>query len=174
MTIFFPRMAKLWITRGWRKAKILLVPQRRPTLLPSPLFLEVASPHASRIRANGCRTAEGGLAPSEKKREGITVGSSMQLNCCQIAFFVNVYNALVIHAMVVLGPPQNMWQRAKFFSTVSYRIGGHVFTLSDIENGYQSHSCFLPIPLLLLTYSTLASFLFICCFRVSIFWFCRE
>ena len=31
----------------------------------------------------------------------------------KIAFFVNVYNALVIHANIVRGPPANLWQRWK-------------------------------------------------------------
>ena len=28
----------------------------------------------------------------------------------KLAFFINVYNALVIHAFVAVGPPANMWQ----------------------------------------------------------------
>jgi hypothetical protein len=31
----------------------------------------------------------------------------------KLAFFINVYNALVIHANVVRGPPINLWQRYK-------------------------------------------------------------
>lgn len=53
----------------------------------------------------------------------------------KLAFFINVYNALVIHANVVRGPPQNLWQRYKFFNTVKYIIGGHSYSLQDIENG---------------------------------------
>ncbi|GAA6108179.1 uncharacterized protein zgc:152951 isoform X1 [Tachysurus ichikawai] len=53
----------------------------------------------------------------------------------RIAFFINVYNALVIHGYLRLGFPKNMWQRYKFFNFVSYLIGGEVFTLQDIENG---------------------------------------
>lgn len=30
-----------------------------------------------------------------------------------LAFFINIYNALVIHANVVRGPPVNLWQRYK-------------------------------------------------------------
>ena len=30
-----------------------------------------------------------------------------------LAFFINIYNALVIHATVVKGPPANLWQRYK-------------------------------------------------------------
>ena len=30
-----------------------------------------------------------------------------------LAFFINIYNALVIHANVVRGPPVTLWQRYK-------------------------------------------------------------
>uniref|UniRef100_A0A3B3V4Q6 Zgc:152951 n=1 Tax=Poecilia latipinna TaxID=48699 RepID=A0A3B3V4Q6_9TELE len=53
----------------------------------------------------------------------------------KLAFFINIYNALVIHGYLRLGAPTNMWQRYKFFNYVSYLIGGEVFTLQDIENG---------------------------------------
>jgi len=52
-----------------------------------------------------------------------------------LAFFINIYNALVIHANVVRGPPVNLWQRYKFFNTISYTIGGYTFALNEIENG---------------------------------------
>ncbi|XP_069744841.1 uncharacterized protein [Narcine bancroftii] len=53
----------------------------------------------------------------------------------KLAFFINVYNALVIHGNITYKPPKNMWQRYKFFNSASYVIGGEVFTLQDIENG---------------------------------------
>ncbi|CAD5115554.1 DgyrCDS4518 [Dimorphilus gyrociliatus] len=53
----------------------------------------------------------------------------------KLAFFINIYNALVIHANIVLGPPTNLWQRYKFFNTVRYIIGGNEYSLQDIENG---------------------------------------
>ncbi|XP_051814581.1 uncharacterized protein zgc:152951 isoform X2 [Acanthochromis polyacanthus] len=53
----------------------------------------------------------------------------------KLAFFINIYNALVIHGNLRLGAPTNMWQRYRFFNYVSYLIGGEVFTLQDIENG---------------------------------------
>lgn len=53
----------------------------------------------------------------------------------KVAFFINIYNALVIHANVAFGPPVNLWQRYKFFNTVRYIIGGHAYSLQDIENG---------------------------------------
>ncbi|CAM9100045.1 unnamed protein product [Lampetra planeri] len=53
----------------------------------------------------------------------------------KLAFFINTYNALVIHGYLRLGAPTNIWQRYRFFNYVSYLIGGEVFTLQDIENG---------------------------------------
>ncbi|KAL5016161.1 hypothetical protein ScPMuIL_005750 [Solemya velum] len=53
----------------------------------------------------------------------------------KLSFFINVYNALVIHANISVGPPVNLWQRYKFFNTVKYLIGGHTYSLQDIENG---------------------------------------
>ena len=35
----------------------------------------------------------------------------------KIAFFINIYNALVIHANIVRGPPSNLWQRYKVKAT---------------------------------------------------------
>lgn len=51
------------------------------------------------------------------------------------AFFVNIYNALIIHGQVRRGIPPNFFSRLRFFWTTSYIISGHVFTLDDIENG---------------------------------------
>ncbi|XP_028846614.1 uncharacterized protein LOC114796533 isoform X1 [Denticeps clupeoides] len=53
----------------------------------------------------------------------------------RLAFFINIYNSLVIHGNLRLGFPKNVWQRYRFFNYVSYLIGGEVFTLEDIENG---------------------------------------
>lgn len=53
----------------------------------------------------------------------------------KLAFFINIYNALVIHGNLRRGFPKTLWQRYRFFNYVSYLIGGEVFTLQDIENG---------------------------------------
>ena len=53
----------------------------------------------------------------------------------KIAFFINIYNALVIHAHVERGVPSSTYARYKFFSSMSYNIGGYVWTLNEIENG---------------------------------------
>ena len=51
-----------------------------------------------------------------------------------IAFWLNLYNALIIHANIVIGPPTNFMQRAKFFGSVSYLINGERYSLSFIEH----------------------------------------
>ena len=53
----------------------------------------------------------------------------------KLAFFINIYNALVIHGNIVKGPPSNLWQRYKFFNTVRYIIAGQTYSLQDVENG---------------------------------------
>ncbi|KAG7241674.1 hypothetical protein INR49_025139 [Caranx melampygus] len=57
----------------------------------------------------------------------------------KLAFFINIYNALVIHGFLRLGPPPTCGKdtdgNKTFFNYVSYLIGGEVYTLQDIENG---------------------------------------
>jgi len=51
------------------------------------------------------------------------------------AFFINIYNTLMIHAYVRNGFPSSFWSRFKFFTTNSYMIGGQNYSLDDIEHG---------------------------------------
>jgi hypothetical protein len=51
------------------------------------------------------------------------------------SFFINVYNSLVIHALIIFGPATNAISRNSFFNNVYYNIGGFKFSLSDIEHG---------------------------------------
>ena len=37
----------------------------------------------------------------------------------KLSFFINVYNALVIHANVVNGPPVSLWQRYKVRASIT-------------------------------------------------------
>lgn len=43
----------------------------------------------------------------------------------KLAFFINIYNALVIHGYLRLGAPTNMWQR--------YRVGSHNCTSQKLH-----------------------------------------
>ncbi|KAI5058421.1 hypothetical protein GOP47_0026591 [Adiantum capillus-veneris] len=53
----------------------------------------------------------------------------------KLAFFINLYNAMAIHAVMVLGHPDGPLDRRKFFGDFQYLIGGSPYSLSAIENG---------------------------------------
>ncbi|KAE9325471.1 hypothetical protein PF008_g16863 [Phytophthora fragariae] len=50
-------------------------------------------------------------------------------------FFINIYNAMVLHGLVEFGVPQNIGQYNAFERDVAYTIGGLDFTLGDIKHG---------------------------------------
>ncbi|KAH9523519.1 hypothetical protein Btru_040204 [Bulinus truncatus] len=51
------------------------------------------------------------------------------------AFFINIFNALVIHGQIVEGFPLNYWQRRMFFRKCRYIIARQLYSLNDILNG---------------------------------------
>ena len=53
----------------------------------------------------------------------------------RLAFWVNVYNALVLHAIVALGIRRSVHELPLFFMRVSYLVGGFRLSLDDIEHG---------------------------------------
>lgn len=53
----------------------------------------------------------------------------------RIAFFVNIYNVLCLHAHIVYGVPNSVYRRYTFFRALSYRVAGLDLTLDDIEHG---------------------------------------
>lgn len=53
----------------------------------------------------------------------------------KIAFWINLYNAMVIHAVIELGIRDSVKEVRGFFNKVLYRIGGEDFSLNDIEHG---------------------------------------
>eukprot|EP00802_Teleaulax_amphioxeia_P011757 Tamp_11792.p1 GENE.Tamp_11792~~Tamp_11792.p1 ORF type:complete len:393 (-),score=75.00 Tamp_11792:700-1716(-) len=53
----------------------------------------------------------------------------------RLAFFINIYNSLVIHAVASLGAPADLLSRLRLYAEAAYQIGPHVFSLNDIENG---------------------------------------
>jgi hypothetical protein len=53
----------------------------------------------------------------------------------RLAFWINVYNALVLHAIVALGVRTSVRRVWNFFGRARYTIGGLGFSLDDIEHG---------------------------------------
>jgi len=53
----------------------------------------------------------------------------------RLAFWLNVYNALVLHAVVARRALAGVRSLGDFFTGSQYMIGGHVFSLDEIEHG---------------------------------------
>jgi len=53
----------------------------------------------------------------------------------RLAFWINVYNALVFHGIVALGIRRSVQELRAFFARVSYRVGGFVVSADDVEHG---------------------------------------
>lgn len=53
----------------------------------------------------------------------------------RLAFWINVYNAMVFHAVVVLDVKGSVREVRGFFRRVAYRVGAHVLTADDVEHG---------------------------------------
>ena len=53
----------------------------------------------------------------------------------QLAFWINLFNVLVIHGVIALGVFNSVKEIPRFFRRISYRINGMVFTADDIEHG---------------------------------------
>lgn len=53
----------------------------------------------------------------------------------RLAFFMNLYNAMVIHAGIRIGRPEGVIDRRAFFGDFYYIIGGYPYSLTTIKNG---------------------------------------
>jgi hypothetical protein len=53
----------------------------------------------------------------------------------RLAFWINVYNAAVIHGVAALGLRRSVRETWNFFGRVALRVGGLVLSLDDIEHG---------------------------------------
>ena len=48
----------------------------------------------------------------------------------------DVYNALTVHGLAIAEPlPSSVLELDKFWSSTAYDIGGHIFSLDDMEHG---------------------------------------
>ncbi|GAB4847796.1 hypothetical protein Ancab_026859 [Ancistrocladus abbreviatus] len=53
----------------------------------------------------------------------------------KLAFFLNLYNAMIIHAVVRIGHPEGILDRKALVSDFQYLVGGQSYSLSAIKNG---------------------------------------
>jgi hypothetical protein len=53
----------------------------------------------------------------------------------RLAFWINLYNGLVLHGVAALGIAESLKEVPDFFSRIGYDVGGEVFTPDDIRHG---------------------------------------
>ncbi|KAG9452276.1 hypothetical protein H6P81_005180 [Aristolochia fimbriata] len=62
------------------------------------------------------------------------VNANQMENNAKLAFWINVYNSLVMHAFLTYGVPHGSLRRVALFHKAAYNIGGHIVTASVIEH----------------------------------------
>lgn len=83
-----------------------------------------------------------GISNSEEFRRYLQVVQDLQrVNImslsaeAKMSIFLNLYNAMAIHAVIRIGHPGGMIDRRSFFSDFLYVIGGYPYSLNTIKNG---------------------------------------
>lgn len=62
----------------------------------------------------------------------------------KLAFWINVHNALVMHAFLVYGIPQNNLKRVSLLLKAAYNVGGHAISVDMMQRSILG--CRLPRP----------------------------
>lgn len=60
---------------------------------------------------------------------------SLETQNARLAFWINLYNALVVHSVLESGVEESVREQDGFFDRYAYRVGGLTFTPNDIEHG---------------------------------------
>ncbi|KAI4305830.1 hypothetical protein L6164_029172 [Bauhinia variegata] len=91
---------------------------------------------------NGCHVDYRSMHGSEEFARYLRIVEELQrvqiLNMSReekLAFYINLYNMMAIHAILLWGHPAGALERRKMFTEFKYVIGGCTFSLSDILNG---------------------------------------
>ncbi|XP_073273988.1 uncharacterized protein [Primulina huaijiensis] len=66
----------------------------------------------------------------------------------KLAFFINLHNAMAIHAVIRIGSPGDMIDRRSFFNEFMYVVGGYAFSLSSIKDGILRNNRRQPFSLI--------------------------
>jgi hypothetical protein len=53
----------------------------------------------------------------------------------KLAFWINIYNIMVIHGVIELGLQRSVREFPRFFDRIAYEIGGCHFSLNEVEHG---------------------------------------
>jgi len=72
--------------------------------------------------------------------------STLQSRGEKLAFWINLYNSLIVDAVISLGIKKTVWEKGLgFFRKVAYEIGGLRYSADDIEHGILRNNQFHPI-----------------------------
>ena len=128
--------APLNARRRWRgarrDARVVAASLRERVLA---LYDAYLSSDGSRVDYAGMRASPAFDAYVDAAAELQTVDVHALTRAERVAFFLNVYNALVVHVTAVVGPPSGFFDRLSYFDRHAYDIGGHAYTCDDIEHG---------------------------------------
>ena len=95
-----------------------------------------ATDQAGRVDYRGLRGSDEFAAALESARGLASVRlDTLTSHGARLAFWINVYNALVLHAIVGLGVRRSVARAWNFFGRVAYRVDGAVFSPDDVEHG---------------------------------------
>ncbi len=92
--------------------------------------------HAQRVdydRIRGSRYYDGFRAAAASLADFDV--ASLATDAERIAFWVNLYNAIVVHGVIHLGIRASVREVPRFFDRIAYVVGGLEYTADDIEHG---------------------------------------
>jgi hypothetical protein len=52
----------------------------------------------------------------------------------RLAFFLNLYHVMIMHAFLVLGPPDSTFKSISYFNTIAYQCSDDIFSLTELEH----------------------------------------
>ena len=50
------------------------------------------------------------------------------------AFFLNLYHVMVMHAFLVLGPPDSSFKWISYFNNIAYQVSDDIFSIAELEH----------------------------------------
>ena len=53
---------------------------------------------------------------------------------CRLSFFLNLYHTMILHAYLVLGPPDSSFKWISYFNNTSYQVDDDIFSLAELEH----------------------------------------
>lgn len=115
----------------------------KEVMLTLPAELRSSAALLAALYVDGNRVDYEGLAASkefaEYRRLAQALGgfdlSMLKTRGEKLAFWINLYNAVILHAALESGVEESVREQSGFFDRYAYRVGGLTFTPNQIEHG---------------------------------------